>query len=271
MDTTNQNIKIANDSDADIVMENLASKALKELSKEDALLYEYFIASPYMADFGDLNSSEHKIFLGSYSNLAPVLKNFLAAGQTASAIYNIGKEYDLGDGKISKIGATIRNLALGNIFIKDLPMVISSSLGIDDTKAGEISNKIISKSFGPIMEDFKRIQRSKFPEKIMQLQKEGRPGGLTQTRPPVQASPAPSPQQSPRTPATEVKPLDSIQKPEFKIPDLGPFDSAQGKQPAVRQSSPQVTKENGNNAQKSLEEELEKVASVIDLRTKPKE
>lgn len=278
MDITNQALNTLTDKDADVMMENLASKAVKELSNEDALLYEYFIASPYIADFDDLNSNEHKVFLGFYSNLTLNLKTFFAASQTANVIYSIGREYNLGDNKISKIGATIRELLVGNIFIKDFPNAISLKLGIDDIKAGEITNKIISQSFGPIIEDVKRIQRSKFPDKIMQLQKEGRPTGLSQTKvesrseaprlperlekpPMTDIRPSPTP-----TPPPQQRPLQQVPsttlgtgqgRPEFKIPDLGPKIEVK----------PQ-SKEGGNQVQKSLEDELEKVANIIDLRNK---
>lgn len=234
MDIPNQNLKTLSDVDADIMLENLTSKAVKTLSSEDSLLYEYFIASPYMADFDDLNSNEHKIFLGSYSNFPMSLKTFIAASQTANVIYAIGKEYNLKDSKISQLSSSVRELVTGKIFIQDFPAALSLKLGLDNTKTGEMTNKLISKSFAPIIEDVKRIQRSKFPEKIMQLQKEGRSEGLT------------------KPPLADVQPP---KKPEVKIPNLG--------EP--------ITKEDDRSARKSLEEELEKVASVIDLRSNPKE
>lgn len=209
-----------------------------KLSESPDSIYHYFVASPVFAGFGNLNSPERMLFLDNLSKVSPSLKNYLTSSDTTELIFSLGKEAGCDDSQISEIGILIRDLLTGKIFIKDFSITLASKLGIDDTRAGEIANKIISRSFGPIIEDVKRIQRSKFPEKIMQLQKEGRPEGLTQTRPPVQASSMPGPQQSPqaprldtRPPATEVKPLDSIQK--------------------------------------SLEEELEKVASVIDLRGKP--
>lgn len=197
------------------------------LSESPDSIYHYFVASPVFAGFGDFNSPERILFLDNLSKVSSSLKNYLTSSDTTELIFSLGKEAGCDDGQISEIGVLIRGVLTGKIFIKDFPTTISSNLGIDDIKAGELANKLISKSFGPIIEDVKRIQRSKFPEKIMQLQKEGRPTGLNQTKPPIQASPMPDPRQPPQTPATEVKPLE---------------------------------------AQKSLEEELEKVASVIDLR-----
>lgn len=223
-------------------------------------LYQYFIASPLMAGFNDFTGSDRKIFLAEYVNLSLSLKNYLSSTETAISVSAIGLNYQLEDSQVYLLAATIRELLTGKIFIKDFPTTLSSKLGIDDTKAGEIANKLISQSFGPIIEDLKRIQRSKFPEKIMELQKETRPTGLNQpSAKPLETKPQ---QLASKQQATSDK---------FKIPDLDSLDLTRDKQPVVRPNSPQVTAENGDTAKKSLEEELQKVASVIDLRNKPQE
>jgi hypothetical protein len=264
---TNQNqTKVDGDFDLGL-LKNLPEP--KELSPDDNNLYRYFIASPYLAGIDDLKDLKRSFFIDEFNKLSTNLKNFLTADATAQTIFTTGESMGLKNGQISQVSEIIRDLILGKVFIKDFPTLISSKLGIDDTKAGEMANKLISKSFGPIIEDVKRIQRSKFPEKIMQLQKEGRPAGLNQ---PSSMKPENSPRQPqtpprPQPPMTDIRPNPAPtpqpqQRPEFKIPDLRPFDNAQGRQP--------LTKEDGNKAQKSLEEELEKVASVIDLRDKSK-
>src|SRR3990167_8900680 len=150
-------------------------------------IYTYFTASPYFAGFDSYESPERKIFLSSFRSLSPSLREFLSSDTTASTIFTTGQSYNLDDNQIFTLAKAVRELLLGKIFIKDFPLTLSSKLGIDDIKAGEIANKIISKSFGPIIEDVKRIQRSKFPDKIMQMQKESRPEGLNQ----ASAKPAP--------------------------------------------------------------------------------
>lgn len=142
-------------------------------------LYQYFIASPLFAEFKDFNGNDRKLFLSDYSNMPPAVKNFFASTETATTISSVGLNYQLDDNQVSAIAGALRELLIGKIFIQDLPMTVSSKLGIDDVKAGAIVNSIVSKSFAPIMEDLKRIQRSKFPDKIMQLQKGSRPEGLS--------------------------------------------------------------------------------------------
>jgi hypothetical protein len=283
------------------------------------------------------------------------LKNFLASTETATNISSVGLSYDLDDNQVSKVAGTLRELILGKIFIKDFPVTISSKLGIDDVKAGEIVNKLVSQSFGPIIEDVKRIQRSSFPDKVTAMQKEIQPTGLNQptarpdspqaARPDISQQAKPSaptipeeiknvpltqpgvPIQSGQSPATESRILDMIgtrpdvqsvrppsipplvqqSKPEpipnppaqltpkptgqsmppaqearlsprlsesgagapqerqFKMPDLGPINATPGQQQSTAKEGQPGQ---GQNAQKSLEEELEKVAGVIDLRAK---
>lgn len=170
-------------------------------------IYRYMTASPYFAGFVAYNSPEMKIFINIFQNLPNSLREYLTSEETALSIYLTGQGYNLDDEQIFEFASSIRGLIIGNIFIKDFPVALSSKLGIDDIKAGEIANKIISQTFGPIIEDVKRIQRGKFPEKIMELQKESRPSGLNQ--PPYKPTPQPIPSQQTPPPAPMPKPLQS--------------------------------------------------------------
>ncbi len=230
-------------------------------------LYQYFIASPLFAGFKDPNGNDRKIFLSQYIDFSPSLKNYLASTETATVILSTAQNYELDDGQTYQIAATIRELLTGKVFIKDFPITLSSKLGIDDIKAGEIVNKIISQSFGPIIEDLKRVQRSKFPDKIMQMQKEARPEGLNQ----ASAKPAPIKTDVEPPKPTEVQPQRSIPQPSA-LQQMRPIIPQGPKLPRPEVESQRPPEDgNGNKAQKSLEEELEKVANVIDLRNKPKD
>ena len=254
-----QPIPVSEDTD-DIVLFDLGDNI--QLSESQDSIYHYFVASPVFAGFGNLNSPERMIFLDTLSKASSPLKNYLTSSDTTELIFSLGKESGCNDSQISEIGILIRDLLTGKVFIKDFSLVVSSRLGIDDIKAGEITNNIISKSFGPIIEDVKRIQRSKFPDKIMQLQKEGRPEGLTRSEAPrLPQRPSEERGSTERTSANVQPPMMDIrpqpappQRPEFKIPDLVP--------------KIEVKSQSNTGAQKSLEEELEKVANVIDLRSK---
>jgi len=247
-----------NDSDVTI---NLASTI--QLSESPDSTYHYFMASPMYAGFGDLNSPERVGFLQNLSKTSSELKNFLTSADTVEIIFSIGKEYELEDGQISILSASIRELISGSIFVKDFPALLSSKFGIDDVRSSKIANGITSRLFGPIIEDLKRIQRSKFPEKIMELQKERKPIGLApqtapQPRPPFQMPPRPMPPVSSRSSSIPPRPVQPLPWPRVEASPIKP-------EPMPARQLP------NQEAQKSLEEELEKVANVIDLRSKPRE
>ena len=236
----------------DVILQNAPSYIDYSANDPDSA-YHYFVASPMYAGFGDLNSPERISFLDDYFRMSFPLKKYLSSADTADFLFSLRDKYNLDDSFMSEISIQIRKLLCGEIFIKEFPSVIASTLSLDNIKANNLTNEIISQSFGPIIEDVKRIQRNKFPDKITNLRKEGQPAGLTrpealgQTQPLTQSGLA-QPQPSLEVPSLEVKP-------QFKMPpDLDgttPFTNPKDK------------------AQESLEEELKKVASVIDLRNKP--
>lgn len=314
-----------------------------ELSESPDAIYHYFIASPMYAGFGDLASPERIQFLENLRIASPALKNYLTSADTVELIFSIGKGYDLQDIQITELGVLVRDLLAGKIFIKDFPATLSSKLGIDDIKAEGIVNKIVSQSFGPIIEDVKRVQRSKFPDKVMAMQKESRPTGLTHTpnearpggtvqskeippkpqvpeikntpssqpeirqniqpvRPPIPVPPIPPkveakppvlgtpltppsqpkpqapfqpkpsiPQQALRSEAPKLSTQPSIPRPtpgsqQFKVPDLG--DLSTSNLPRSNPAQTEIGSARPEETKKSLEEELLKVANIIDLRSK---
>lgn len=170
-----------------------------QLSESPDSIYHYFVASPMYAGFGDLSSPERTYFLQDVNQMSPTLKNYLTSTDTVETIFSLGKEFDLEDGQISDLGVLVREFLTGKIFIKDFPNSISSKFGIDDIKAGNIANRLISKSFAAIIEDVKRIQRNKFPDRIAQLQKDNQSQTLNQPT----AKPA-IPRQVP-TPAQQIQ------------------------------------------------------------------
>jgi len=253
-----------------------------ELSNNQDSIYRFFVASPLFAGFGDLGSPERLGFISTLNQMPPALKTYLTSSTTPETIFSTGKESNLEDGQISQLGSIIRDLIFGKLFIRDFPLVLSSRLGVADVKAGEIANKIVSRSFGPILEDIKRIQRSKFPDKISQIQKESQPAGLGQ-KPPEAPRMAPPPQPEQRSPLpsfgssmpSPVRPAPSFPqaptvKPEIRPAPLQtpPIPPRPLNAPPLQPLSGSEVKREAPPADKSLEEELEKVANVIDLRSK---
>ena len=205
--------------------------------------YQYFLASPFFAELADFEAPDTKIFIKSFCELSLLLRDFLSSPDVAVVIISLGEKYGLQEKQVSNLSKVIRDLILGKVFIKDLPIKVSSSLGIDEAKSSQLTNELVSQSFGPITEEIKHIQRTKFPDRITQMksavqQPPSRPE--FKMPPPIQTSPPPQP----------IRPIQQ----DFRV--VSPSNpQAQGEKPV---SSP-------------LEDELEKVASIIDLRNKPRE
>ncbi len=136
---------------------------------------EYFMASPYFAGFEDLESPESFAFIDSFVDLPVALKSFLSSPKTAGAIYSLAIENDLGEIEASTIASLIRDVAVGNVFVKDFPALLASRLGIDAARASAIANKIASDLFAPVIEAIKIIQKQKFADKIRLMQLESGP------------------------------------------------------------------------------------------------
>ena len=314
----------------------------QSVSDKEIDIYTYFTASPYFAGFDDFASPERKIFIGLLKDYPSTIKNFFLSESVALTIYNISKKIELNDDQIELAAKVVRNLILGKIFIKDFPSVLAKELNIDPAKAEEIANQIISQTFGPIIEDVKRTQRSKFPDKITQMQKEQQPVGLIQKQetmskeqrtggtvplnpavpptPPSLQSVQPKPMPTLRPPLPPIRPTvppNPIAQPTPKFPQQNPkiqtTPSIQAiPRPPVLSAKPTIPQipsrpmmsevkppnqillqENKPAEEKqfivpnlsgkldisgatsptlnrdSLEKELEKVSSVIDLRNKP--
>lgn len=182
------------DLEGDISIENTFSDVIgiAKLSESPDSIYHYFVASPMYAGFGNLNSPDRLYFLDYINSASPALKNYLTSADTVEVIFSTGKEHDLEDHQITDLGILIRELLTGKVFIQEFPTTMALKLNIADNIAGEIANKLISQSFVPIIEDIKRLQRSKFPDKIQQLQKQSQqPQILTQQPSPQTNNPQP--------------------------------------------------------------------------------
>ncbi len=323
--------------DADITIDNAFSDIMgvAQLSEAPDSIYHFFVASPMYAGFGDLGNQERVYFLEDFSKMTPSLRKYLTSSDTVEIIFSIGKDFELGDGQISLLGVQIRELLTGKIFIQDFPKILADKLSLNDIKAGELANKLISQSFGPIIEDVKRIQRNKFPDKISQIQKESQPAGLapakpsispdiknmplnrpqpqpaqtppTQTSqpprpteppkprmppPPMQSAPTvrpapvlpkppvidlPKPQPTPVTPAPSMpprpetpppSPAPATPKPQFKMPTIDLSGMKPGAAPGPAPVNKELGGVNSEKSKQSLEDELEKIANVIDLKNK---
>ena len=62
----------------------------------------------------------------------------------------------------------VRDVLLGDLFIGDTSATISQKLNMDPQTAQQIRDKIVKELFAPAIEDIKKIQREKFPDRVAQ-------------------------------------------------------------------------------------------------------
>ena len=254
------------------------------MNSQEITDYQYFLASPFFAELVDFDSPDTKVFIKSFCELSIPLRDFLSSPDIAAVIISLGDKYGLQEKQISILSKIIKDLVFGKIFIKDLPLNISANLGIDEIKASQLVNDLVSQSFGPILEDIKRIQRTKFPERINQMKSAPQP-------PPLQARPVMPPQpirQAQGEPSFSRPPLVMPPKPIQQVvpqqayrpqPESRTSEPLRGLPTESRQSEVSLPGKPisplppppQKPVNKPLEDELEKVASIIDLRNKPRE
>lgn len=246
-----------------------------------------FYFTPYSVGLHKLTHvNDIKLYMDKFQYLSEPAQKLMFDFSTAEFIEEkLGPAFDMDAYQKVEVTEVVRDIVLGDIFIGDMVKETQRKLEVDENRAKDVASMIVAQLFPPAIESIKRTQRFKFPLKIKELA-QGQQGKPTQpiqqpltqptARPLVPPSVRPEalpkievrPQSAPLQPLpnlnmSDIKPQNPnpqpLSRPQFKIPDIG--------QP--------VTKENGGaqsqDAQKSLEQELEKVANVIDLRNKPNE
>ena len=125
-------------------------------------------ATPFNVDFSGPKS---KNFFTEYTarvlSLPESIKNILMDSSTAEFIEdNLSQNFDLNRVQIIEITRIIRDVLLGEFSVNNMALVISRNLKIDLTVANQIQDKIVSDLFGPVIEDIKKLQGKRPPEKI---------------------------------------------------------------------------------------------------------
>lgn len=119
----------------------------------------------------DLFGSKPKNFFTEYTmrvlSLPESLKNILMDPSTADFIEdNLGSSFNLTPEQKIEITRIIRDVLLGDLFIGDMVQNISDRMNLVLDEAKKIGNLIVSELFRPAIEDIKKIQAERFPEKI---------------------------------------------------------------------------------------------------------
>lgn len=124
-----------------------------------------FQFSPYWVDGINTPGFNWEKFQDKIDVISDDIFNLLVDETTSEFIKSLTQKYVQLNACGPNIARLIRDVALGDIFIGDMPAEIAK-LGLDQTTAREAANSIVSELFTPVLEDIKAVQSAKFPEKI---------------------------------------------------------------------------------------------------------
>ncbi len=125
-------------------------------------LNNYLDYSPFYAGFDVEKDYIRKTFLDNYINLPQILRDFMVSEDTASKIYNLGSDNDLNKSQIIIMSAMLRYVLIGDIYIKDMPKLLISSISIGEQGANVIFESLVNQILSPVWDDIKKIQIAKF-------------------------------------------------------------------------------------------------------------
>lgn len=94
------------------------------------------------------------------------VRTILCGADTASFLLAIGSEFNLTDNQSQELTRIVRDILISKLYIGDMPVVIQRNLSLDQASSKKIAEKIIKELFVPAIEDIKKMQVEKFPDRI---------------------------------------------------------------------------------------------------------
>ena len=140
-------------------------------------IQEIIIYDPYEVISENLKDSDEawQDFGFKISKMPMSLRNILFDASTIEFFMELSDKYRLTSNQSRSLSEIVGKILLSDIFIGDIVDVVISKLGIDQNIATDISSKIITELFAPAIEDIKKIQREKFPNRISSQNPPARP------------------------------------------------------------------------------------------------
>ena len=147
--------------------------------------YQYLQFSPYFAQ-QDIEKTDDRIkFLKSFDNLPQPIKDLLTSLDTTEKIINTGKTFGLDNYDTEAVSFVVRKIAAGDTFVGEGASLISTETELPLEKAKNLLSLVVREILSPALEDVKKIQTIKFPQRF------GTPASVnaqtpqTPTRPPI--------------------------------------------------------------------------------------
>ena len=131
---------------------------------------QYYVSSPYFAESLDEEEASRNGFLSRYDTLPEILKDYLINTQTSDSILEIGAKYGLDEFSCEPVAKIIRDITMGDLFIRDMPLQVSARTGLAPEKSAQLSNEAIKAVPAVALGEIKKIQREKFAATISRLE-----------------------------------------------------------------------------------------------------
>ena len=144
-------------------------------------LQEFLNLSPYYVANSKTPGFDWERFQDKIDEISEVLFALLVAEETSEFIKSLTQKYVQLSVQGQDVARLVRDIAIGDVFIGDMPTEISKRLGIDPATAREIANQIVAQLFTPALEDIKKVQAAKFPGKLPAKQQEQGIGSRVQS------------------------------------------------------------------------------------------
>ena len=127
---------------------------------------QYLQFSPYFAEQDIEKNGERAGFLNLFNGLPQTVKNLVTSLDAAEKIVNIGKTFGLDEFDTEALSFAIRKIATGEVFIGNGVELIAGETGLPLERAKNVLGLIVNEVFAPALEDIKKIQTSKFPQRF---------------------------------------------------------------------------------------------------------
>lgn len=126
------------------------------------------IYNPYEIDLEELlaNQKNWDVFANKFIKLPINIKNILSPSSTSDYLKNLSEDLNFNHDQSAELSRIIRDVLLGDLFIGDMVQNISDRMNLALDEAKKMGNLIVSELFRPAIEDIKKLQAEKFPEKI---------------------------------------------------------------------------------------------------------
>lgn len=127
-------------------------------------------ATPFNVDF--FSPSGENFFEEYTKKVTPLsasIKNVLMDDSTTNFVEeDLGSTFGLNLEQKTEVLRIVRDILLGDLFAGDMIVTIAQKLNVDQTTAQQIRDKIVKELFAPAIEDIKKIQRERFPDRTKQ-------------------------------------------------------------------------------------------------------